>query len=50
MGAEFPEIVANARPATATAVGEYTNIATVRNPGDTNPTNNVDPANVQILA
>lgn len=45
----FPEIVVNVRASTTIPAGEYSNIATVRNPGDTNPTNNTDPANIQIL-
>jgi large repetitive protein len=49
VGATFPEIVVNVRASATIPAGEYSNIATVRNPGDTNPNNNTDPANIQIL-
>lgn len=49
VGASFSDIVVNAVASSSIIAGEYSNTATVRNPGDTNPDNNTDPANVQIL-
>jgi uncharacterized repeat protein (TIGR01451 family) len=49
VGASFPTIVVYAKSGTASPAGIYSNIATVSNPGDTNPTNNSDPANVKIV-
>ena len=49
VGASFPQIVVDAQSDAAILAGEYSNTATVRNPGDTNPDNNTDPANVQIV-
>lgn len=48
LGASFPTITVFARSDVAIAAGIYSNIATVRNPGDSNPNNNSDPANVRI--
>lgn len=48
VGASFPQIVVDALADTAILAGEYSNTSTVRNPGDTNPDNNTDPANVEI--
>lgn len=49
LGASYPEIVVLADTATAILAGEYSNVATLRNPNDTNPTNNADPANIEII-
>lgn len=49
LGASFPTIIVYARSGAATVEGIYSNIATVSNPGDTNPLNNFDPANVKII-
>lgn len=49
VGAGFPEIVVSSVSDTAILAGEYSNTATVKNPGDTNPANNTDPANVEVL-
>lgn len=48
-GNVFPDIVVNAQASSTILAGEYSNTATVRNPGDTNPTNNTDPANVKVM-
>lgn len=39
----------NAISSSAILAGEYSNTATVKNPNDTNPNNNTDPANVEIV-
>jgi len=49
LDATFPEIVVYAQAPTTVIAGEYSNTATVKNPGDTNPANNTDPANVQVV-
>jgi len=49
VGASFPDIVADVQASNTILAGEYSNIATVKNPGDTNPTNNTDPANIEII-
>lgn len=49
VSSSFPEIVVNAVSASAILAGEYSNTAKVKNPGDTNPANNTDPANVEII-
>jgi uncharacterized repeat protein (TIGR01451 family) len=48
VGALFPEIVVDAQLPAPSQSTEYSNTATVKNPGDANPANNTDPANVQI--
>lgn len=48
LGASFPTITVFARSDAAIAAGIYSNIATVRNPGDSNSNNNTDPANVRV--
>ena len=49
MGASFPQIVVDAQTSATILAGEYSNTATLKNPGDTNPKNNQDPANIQIV-
>lgn len=48
VGNVFPDITVNATTSSTIAAGFYSNVATVSNPGDTNPTNNTDPANIRI--
>lgn len=50
LGAYFPDIVVDAQASSTILAGEYSNTATVKNPGDTNPNNNTDPANIEIVA
>lgn len=48
-GVTLDPIYVKATTESAIKAGEYSNIATVRNPGDSNPTNNSDPANIKII-
>lgn len=48
IGATFPEIVVNAQASATIPAGFYSNIATLRNPNDSNAANNIDPANIRI--
>lgn len=48
-GASFPEIVVTVQASNTILAGEYSNVATVKNNGDTNPDNNTDPANIEIV-
>lgn len=48
VGSAFPDIFVVAQASAVLVSGTYSNTATVKNPGDTNPANNTDPANVRI--
>ena len=50
LGATFPTIIVFAKSDAAILDGIYSNIATVRNPGDSNANNNTDPANVKVVS
>lgn len=45
----YPDIVVNAQASSTILAGFYSNIATLRNPNDTNAANNIDPANIRVL-
>ncbi len=45
----FPQIFVDANVSSTILAGEYSNTATLHNPGDTNSSNNTDPANIQIV-
>jgi hypothetical protein len=49
IGASFPDIVVNAQASSTILAGFYSNIATLRNPNDSNSANNIDSANVRVV-
>lgn len=48
VGSSYPDIIVSAQASSTIPAGEYSNTATLKNPHDTNPANNTDPANVKV--